>query len=157
MSAVRAHAYRLGAIAVLAVGASAALGAWQLGLGSLSAPGTGLWPFITAAVVLACGVVLILEDSPEDYEAWTSRSGKVGIAFVALGLFIPLLQVLGIIPAAFLLLSFWIHFLAGEPWRLTLLLAVGGAIGLYLVFGEFLEVPFPVGVIGRATGQEFGF
>ncbi|WP_154402235.1 tripartite tricarboxylate transporter TctB family protein [Ornithinimicrobium cavernae] len=150
------HAYRFGALAILALGAAAALGAVQLGLGGLSAPGSGLWPFITALVIIFCGLVLIVEDTPDDYETWTRRSGKVGIAFVALGVFIPVLQLLGIILAAFLLLTFWIRFLSREPWRLTLVLAVAGSVGLYLVFGQFLEVPFPVGIIGRQTGLEFG-
>ncbi|USQ81386.1 tripartite tricarboxylate transporter TctB family protein [Ornithinimicrobium faecis] len=153
---MRQHAYRFGALAILALGAAAALGAVQLGLGGLSAPGSGLWPFITALVIIFCGLVLVAEDTPDDYEEWTRRSGKVGLAFVALGVFIVILPILGVILSAVLLLTFWIHFLSREPWPLTVVLAVLGAVGLYLVFGQFLDVQFPIGVIGQQTGMEFG-
>ncbi|WP_404386395.1 tripartite tricarboxylate transporter TctB family protein [Knoellia locipacati] len=151
-----AHAYRLGAAVVLAIGAFAAYGAVRLTLGSLAAPGSGLWPFIVAVVALFCGLVLLAVDTPDDYERWTSHSRKVGLAFVALGVFIPLFQYLGFIVSGAALLFVWLRFLGRETWQRSLVLAVVGAVVVYVLFGQLLDVPFPSGLLARATGIEIG-
>lgn len=148
--------YRLGALTVVAAALLAAIGALQLSLGSIAQPGPGLWPFIVALIVGACGLALFRADSPDDYEAWTRKSAKVGIGFLALASFILVVQVAGFIPAAFLLLLFWIRGLCREPWRLSTMLALLGSIVIYVTFGKLLEVPLPNGLLYQLTGLEIG-
>lgn len=151
-----APTYRLGAAVVLAIGAFASLGAIQLEIGSLAAPGSGLWPFVVALVAIFCGLVLLAVDSPDDYERWTRHSRKVGAAFVALGGFVLVFEYVGFIVAAAALLLVWLRFLANETWLQSTLLAVAGAVVIYVLFGQLLNVPFPSGVLARTTGLEIG-
>jgi putative tricarboxylic transport membrane protein len=150
------NAYRIGALTVVSGAALAVIGALQLSLGTPSQPMPGLWPFIVALIVGCCGLVLLWADSAEDYEPWTRKSAKVAVGFIALAVFIPALQVLGFIPAAFLLLLFWIRGLCAEPTRLSISLSLVGSVVIYLTFAKFLEVPLPSGLLYNLTGLEIG-
>ena len=150
------HVHRSGAVAVFVFGVLVVIGSVKMGLGGLASPGSGLWPFTAAMVTILCGVALLPTDTPGDYEAWTSRSAKAIAGFTALAVFVLVMPFIGVIPAAFALLLLWLRCLAHEPWLLAMILAVIGSVGLYVLFGLFLAVPFPVGVIGQVTGMGFG-
>jgi putative tricarboxylic transport membrane protein len=152
----KANAFRVGAVAIIIFGACAAVGSYQLSLGSLSAPGSGLWPFIVAIVLILSGAVLAFVDTPDDYERWTRRSVKTGAAVAALAAFIVAFSVLSFLPAAFLMLALWLRFFSGEPWKLAIPLALAGAVVLHAVFQLWLGVPFPEGLLAKLTGIEVG-
>lgn len=149
-------AYRLGAVTVLVFGVCAAIASYRLSLGSLSAPGSGLWPFLVSALMVFTGVVLIFEDTTDDYESWTRSSLRIAAAFAALGLFIVLFGLFSFLIPAFLMLLLWLRYLAMERWRMSIVLAAAGSIGLYVVFGVLLDVPFPEGLVSQLTGVEVG-
>ncbi|HZH19545.1 MAG TPA: tripartite tricarboxylate transporter TctB family protein, partial [Geodermatophilus sp.] len=67
-------------------------------------------------------------------------------------LFVVLFQTIGFVIPAFLLLFAWLRLLAGESWRMALVLAVAGALVLHLVFVVALGVPFPAGPVDQLLG-----
>jgi len=142
-----AQLHRLGPLVPLLVGGYALWKAYGLGLGELTNPGPGLWPFGVSLLVVAVCLVLLVIDNPDDYESWTVGTARIVGGLFSLGLFIVLFQALGFLIPAVLMLLLWLKLFGGESWRWAVPLAVGGALGLYLVFVTGLGVPFPEGVL----------
>ncbi len=137
--------HRVGPLVPLVMGLYTLLAAYRLSLGELTNPGPGLWPFIVAILITATGAVLLVIDDPDDYEPWTRGTAHIAGGLVSLGVFIALFKVLGFLLPAMLMLLLWLKVFGKEPWRWAVPLAVGGAVGLHLVFVEALGVPFPQG------------
>jgi putative tricarboxylic transport membrane protein len=116
-------------------------------VGDVSAPGPGLWPTAVSLIVIGTAALLVFRDIPEDYEAWSRHSLVAAAGFGILALFIQLFQVIGFLPASVLMLFVWLKVLAKESWRMSLLLAVVGAVALHFIFANVFEVPFPEGVL----------
>ena len=155
-TAPRAHRWlrlhRIAPVLLLALGVAAVLGSRGLGLGELTAPGPGLWPFIVSLLLTGTAAVLVLTDPAEDYEPWTRGTVRIIAGLVSLGVFILVFQTFGFVVAAFLMLVLWLRVFGGEPWRLTLVLAAGGTAVMYLLFVEALGVPFPDGLVDAVIG-----
>jgi hypothetical protein len=66
---------------------------------------------------------------------------------VALFLYVAVFQRLGFIPSTFLLLVYMFKGLEPQSWRTALLLSAVTVAICYLVFGVFLELQFPPGVL----------
>ncbi|RFU23423.1 tripartite tricarboxylate transporter TctB family protein [Geodermatophilus marinus] len=139
--------YRLGPLLLVVIGVAAALAARGLGLGELSTPGPGLWPFMVSILLTVTGVVLLVIDDPADYEPWTRGTLGIALGLVSLGAFILLFQAIGFLVSAMLMLLFWLRIFAREPWRWAVPLAVIGALVFHLLFVEALAVPFPDGIV----------
>ncbi|TYP87159.1 tripartite tricarboxylate transporter TctB family protein [Blastococcus xanthinilyticus] len=147
------HLYRLAPAVMLVLGLAAMYGSYELGLGELSAPGSGLWPFLVACLLTLTAVLLLFIDDPADYEPWTrSALGIVG-GLAGLAVFIVLFEIIGFVVPAMLMLLFWLRLFAKEPWRLAVPLAVGGALLFYVLFEVALAVPFPDGILFAGTGR----
>ena len=146
------HLYRIAPLVLLLFGAWAMLRARDLSLGELSAPGPGLWPFIVAGLLTLTAALLLFIDDPEDYEPFTRGTVGIVLGLISLGVFIVLFQEIGFVVPAFLMLVVWLRLFAQEPWRWTLPLAVGGAVGFHLVFVEALGVPFPDDILFAGLG-----
>jgi putative tricarboxylic transport membrane protein len=144
-SPVRAQLHRIGPVVPLLLGLYALFKAYGLGLGELTNPGPGLWPFMVAILITVVSAILLVIDDPDDYEAWTRGTAFIVGGLVSLGVFIALFKVLGFLIPAVLMLLLWLKVFGEEPWRWAVPLAVGGAVGLHLVFVEALGVPFPEG------------
>lgn len=155
-TAARGHRWlglhRIAPVLLLALGVAAIVGSRGLGLGELTAPGPGLWPFIVSLLLTGTAAVLVLLDPAEDYEPWTRGTVRIIAGLVSLGVFILLFQTLGFVVAAFLMLLVWLRVFGGESWRLTLVLAAGGTAVMYLLFVEALGVPFPDGLVDAVIG-----
>lgn len=141
----------LGPLVPLLVGVYALYAAYGMSLGELNSPGPGLWPFMVAVVVVGTAVILLFIDDPEDYEPWTRGTLAIIGGLVSLGIFILLFQAIGFLIPGVLMLLIWLRIFAQEPWRWAVPLALGGAIGLHLIFVEALGVPFPQGVLVEAV------
>ncbi|MDP9430153.1 MAG: tripartite tricarboxylate transporter TctB family protein [Actinomycetota bacterium] len=148
----RAQLRRIAPLLLLALGVAALVTAWGMGLGELTAPGPGLWPAVVAALLTGTAAALLFLDPAEDYEAWTSGTARIALGLVGLGLFVLLFQTIGFIIPAFLLLTAWLRFFGDESWRMALVLGVGGALVLHLVFVIALGVPFPAGPVDQLLG-----
>lgn len=144
--------HRIAPLLLLALGAAAVVGSRRLGLGELTAPGPGLWPFIVSVLITGTAAALVLVDPAEDYERWSLGSVRIVAGLVSLGVFILLFQALGFVVSAFLMLLLWLRVFGGESWRWSLGLAAGGTAVMYLLFVEALGVPFPDGLVDAVIG-----
>jgi putative tricarboxylic transport membrane protein len=141
------HLYRLAPLVLLLFGIAAMLGARDLSLEQLDAPGPGLWPFIVAGLLTLTALVLLFIDDPADYEPWTRGTAGIALGLISLGAFIVLFQQIGFLVPAVLMLLIWLRLFAREPWRWAVPLAVLGAVAFHLVFVEALGVPFPDDIV----------
>lgn len=137
---------------VFAVGFSATA-ARQYPYWGANGPGSGFLPF-WLGVAMAVLAVLLFAGATRSRVAgdpWLPRGhGLVRLAVVlfATALFIALLKVVGMVLGGALFLTALLRFVERYPWRVTLGVAAGTAVLNYLVFTYWLQVPFPVGVLG---------
>lgn len=141
------HLYRIAPLILVIIGVAAIFGARGLGLGELSSPGPGLWPFMVALLLTGTAALLVFIDDPAEYEAWTRGTLGIALGLTSLAVFIVLFQTIGFVIPAMLMLLFWLRIFAKEPWRLAVPLAVIGALIFHLLFVEALAVPFPDGIL----------
>ena len=135
---------RWSAVGVLAaVGVVAIILSIGYGLGSGTRPGPGLWPFIAAVLMLGSTVVVAITDSLADYEPWGKESVRTLIALASLVVFAVLFTLLGFTLSAVLLMLLWLRMFGQLRWRTAALLAVVGAIALFMLFDVVLGVPMP--------------
>lgn len=134
----------LAAVVVLAVGIFGATRSLSYGLGELTQPGPGLWPFVVSVLIVVLAIALLVWGRElADAEAFTRSSAQplIGVmTFVALAALMP---VVGFEIPSFLLAVVWLRFLGGESWRSTLLVAAGTVAAFYLVFVIGLSIPMP--------------
>lgn len=134
----------VGALVGLAIGVGGGALAFSYGLGSLSDPGPGLWPFVVSVVIAALSAVLLVAGRAlTDSEAFT-RSSLLAVAgmitFVAFGFLLPLT---GFEIPALALCVIWLRFLGGESWRNTVVISVVTVAVFYLLFLYGLRIPLP--------------
>ena len=128
----------LGAVSVVAI-----LFSIDYGLGTGIRPGPGLWPCIAAIIMLGATVVVAITDTLEDYEAWGTESVRTLIALASLLAFAALFTLLGFTVPALLLMLLWLRMFGQMRWLNAALLALGGAVALFLLFDVVLGVPMP--------------
>ncbi len=143
---------RIAPVVLLVLGIATLIQAAGLGLGELTQPGPGLWPFAVAGLLTATAAVLLVVDPAEDYEPWTVRSVRIVAGLAGLALFIVLFQTLGFVVPTVLMLTAWLRFFGRESWRLAVVLAVAGTLVLHLIFVVGLDVPFPAGPVDQLLG-----
>lgn len=116
-------------------------------------PGSGFLPFWLGLAMGALALLLFVG---------ALRSGDAGAPWLPVGkgfrrlavvlavtvAFVALLNVVGMVLGTALFLVALLRFLEGYGWRLTLGVAVVTAGINYLVFTYWLQVPFPVSVLG---------
>ena len=134
----------VGALVGIAIGVTGAVLSYGYGLGSLTEPGAGLWPFVVSVVIAALSAVLLVVGRRlHDSEAFTRSSvlPLVGvITFVAFGFLMP---VTGFEIPALVLCVIWLRFLGGESWRNTVVISVVTVAVFYLLFLYGLRIPLP--------------
>jgi putative tricarboxylic transport membrane protein len=135
---------RWAAVAMLAaVGVGAIVLSIGFGLGTGPRPGPGLWPFVAAVLMLGATAVVAITDTLEDYEPWGTESVRTLIALASLVVFAVLFTLLGFTVSAILLMLLWLRMFGQMRWLQAGLLAVGGAIALFMLFDVVLGVPMP--------------
>ena len=149
---VRGQLHRVGPLLVLAVGVAALAGAVGLSLGTLTAPGPGLWPFVVALLLTGTALVLVVVDDPLDYEPWTRGTARIAGGVAGLAVFVAVFELVGFVLPAFLMLLLWLRVFGREPWRWAAGLAVAGSVGLYLLFDTLLGVRFPDDLVAGLVG-----
>ena len=133
---------RVGALTALAVGVLAGWQAQRLGVGSLTAPGPGLWPLIVSVVLVLTGAAVALRPG-DDAEAIGREGWIVVLGSISLVAYTLLFEVLGFEIPTIALLVFWLKVLGREPWRTAATVAVGATVSVYLVFLVALGVALP--------------
>jgi putative tricarboxylic transport membrane protein len=117
-------------------------------------PGPGFFPLWYGVGLVALSLVLIamnVRRAPAPEGAAPRSDGRKARALAAwLGLVgcVALLKPLGFLISFALFSLFLVRFLYGQSLAKSLAIAVGGALGFYLIFDVALNVSLPSGVLG---------
>lgn len=132
------------ALVTLAIGIAGLVLSHGYGLGQLTAPGPGLWPFAISVLITGLSLALIaVGRHGTDTEQFSRASilPAVGIVtFVALAALMPLI---GFEIPALLLCLVWLRFLGRESWRSTVVVSFVTVAAFYVLFIVLLQVPLP--------------
>ena len=123
-----------------------------LKLGTARAPKPGFMIFWVGAAIVILSGLFFLETmrTPERDHAplWRGVGWFRGAKLLtALFLYVSVFKFLGFIVSTFLLLVYMFKGLEPQSWRSALLLSAATVAICYLVFGVFLELQFPSGVL----------
>jgi hypothetical protein len=138
----------------LVAGAVLLPASWLLGLGAWREPGPGAWPFLLSIVLSLFGAWLLVRPGPAAKIAaqLPPRWGRLALAFASMLGFVALLVPLGYLVAMALLLLVQFRFVEGRPWLGSLAIAVITSAVSFVVFGLWLKVPLPSGIIPILAG-----
>ena len=126
------------------IGLAGLIASARLGLGQLTAPGPGLWPFVISVVITTLAVVLALTGRHGvDTEKFSRSSLTVAIAVATLVLLALALPVIGFEIPSLLLTFVWLRFLGKESWRSSIVISLGTVVAFYLLFVLVLKIPVP--------------
>jgi hypothetical protein len=136
---------QLGAAVVTgAIGAAGLVGSLGLGLGQLTAPGPGLWPFVVSVVITTLSMVLALTGRHgTDTERFSRASVTTAVAVLTLVLLGVALPLIGFEIPSLLLTFVWLRFLGKESWRSSIVISVGTVVAFYVLFVLLLQIPLP--------------
>jgi putative tricarboxylic transport membrane protein len=134
----------IGALGVIALGLVGTVLSLGYGLGRLTNPGPGLWPFVISVLIVVLGVGLLVGGRHlQDAEKFTRSSilPAIGVlTFVGLAVLMP---VIGFEIPSLLLCAVWLRWLGGESWRSTVVVSVGVVAAFYVLFVLLLGIPVP--------------
>ncbi|WP_199552157.1 tripartite tricarboxylate transporter TctB family protein [Streptomyces sp. N35] len=132
------------ALVPLAVGVGAAILSWNLGVGTLAAPGAGMWPLIVSITMVVTAAVLLLDAQPRgDEEGFTKDSLTVAVSVSSLVAYALLFEVVGFEIPTVAVLVLWLRVLGREGWLLTVGISTGTTAALHLLFITALGIPLP--------------
>jgi hypothetical protein len=136
---------QLGAAVVTGlIGVAGLIGSLTLGLGRMTAPGPGLWPFVVSGLIAVLSVVLALVDrGGTDTEKFSRSSVLTAIAVLTLVLFAFALPLIGFEIPSLLLTFVWLRFLGRQRWFPSVAISVGTVAGFYVLFVLLLQIPLP--------------
>jgi hypothetical protein len=144
----------LGAFGLYALSVALSLGLWRG-----RSPGEGLFPFITAAGMLAFsagGIAITLKapreaDAPEEGERdniWRMVFYLAALLFYALTL-----EPLGFVAATIVSITAILRFAERYSWITSLAIAAGAAVACHVLFAKWLGAILPAGTLwDRFTG-----
>lgn len=129
------------AFAVGAIGASFAL---TYGLGSLTKPGPGLWPFsVCAAICVLAAVQALVGRRGGDGEKFVRASWMSMAGLVSLAVYVALLPMIGFEIPTLLLALVWTRLLGHERWLTSLITSASIVVAFYLIFVVALSTAIP--------------
>lgn len=134
----------LGALLAIVLGVTGAVLSYGYGLGSLSTPGPGLWPFAVSVgiTILGAGLLLVGRDL-QDSERFTRASMLPVIGVITFVLLAWLMPLIGFEIPSVALCIVWLRWLGGESWRMSIAVSVGTVAAFYLLFLYGLRIPLP--------------
>ena len=138
----------------LCISVIVSVASFRLGLGKLSAPGSGLVPFGAAVLLGMLSIVCFLQamGREEPTEVQPLFHGmlwpRVILVFVALFAYAQLIPFGGYNVTTFLLMAF-LFWIAGQEkiWKVVLYSFITTALSYY-VFSKWLNLQFPIGPLG---------
>ena len=141
------------AIAGLAVAGAAVYESSKLPFGSVRSPGPGFLPWwagltlgFLALLLLVQALISRAREGPGEERG---RILKVAGLLVVLGAYALLLEPLGYPLCTFLLVLFMLRVVDPYRWTTALSVAAIAALGSYIVFALWLQVPLPPGPLTR--------
>lgn len=135
-------------VLLFAFGSAISLKSYFLGLGKLSSPDAGTFPFGVGIVLTACSLALIFHSIKDlktsrgvDTPVWSGVNfTKVGMILGAILLYILLLEPLGFLACAFLIQLLLFKVAGGQRWLLAVVETLITLTVVYLVFFWGLSV-----------------
>jgi len=128
---------------------------YTLKLGTLSDPKSGFLIFWAGLTMAGLSLLLLLQTfwPPDDKEKrrgiWEGVQWSKGVKLMGgLLLYALFFKWMGFILSTFLLLIFLFKGLEPQKWKVALTFAVVTIAVCYVVFGVFLEMQFPAGLLG---------
>ncbi|MCX5914790.1 MAG: tripartite tricarboxylate transporter TctB family protein [Deltaproteobacteria bacterium] len=125
---------------------------YNLGLGTLSNPAPGLFPFLTGAILGFLSILwLVINLLPGGPWGWLNISiswGRVVPMLGGLFLYSIILDFLGFALATFLLVLALLKGIERKSWVSSSMVAIGISIFSYIVFRIWLRVQLPEGFLG---------
>jgi putative tricarboxylic transport membrane protein len=141
----------IGGGVVLLFGLGVIVFSLQLPYSSEFGPGPGFLPLWLGIGMAGCAVAVILKvlKKHDRTEAFIKPQTRVGLQMLGLivGGFL-LLPVLGFSVGLALFTATAMRLIGKHGMRACALTAVGAAIGIHYIFGEWLSIPLPTGVVG---------
>ena len=129
----------------------------KLPLGTLRAPGSGLFPLLLGLILMGLAACHILQLSlaqstpttdPEGQRGPAGAAQRVLLFMGAVGIATALLDPLGYLLVSFLLMLALLHLLGMRGWQVSLVIAALTAGASYVLFVRWLQIPLPAGWIG---------
>ncbi len=137
------------AVGLLVFGGVAIHQAARLPFGSLRSPAPGFFPWWTSVVVEGLALILLarvlFRPAPAKVGEPGGRLAKVGSLLAVLAAFVFLLEPLGYPLCTFLLLLYMLRVTDPQRWGVALGVSAIAAVGSYLLFAVWLDVPLPRG------------
>jgi hypothetical protein len=143
-------------VALLLLGVVTTLLSLQLPIGTLHAPGSGLFPVALGLFLVGLSVCHLIhlhlagpntpthaEDHRDDGSTWRVLS-FMGVMILGTAS----LTALGFPMVAFLLMAGLLYVLGLRRWQHVILIALCSAVASYLLFVRWLQIPLPKGWIG---------
>ena len=121
----------------------AATGWFSYGLWVNKGPGPGFLPVIFGCFTVIFAIARLLrkdeEAEPVDFKAM--------IPVAAIITCLLAIYIIGFLPAAFLLIVFWLIHQGSYSYKFSVFLAGAIVLSIWGIFGLWLQVPFPTGLI----------
>ncbi len=117
-------------------------------------PGPGAWPFLLAIAMALLGGWLVFRPQPTTKVALKGvpRWGRLAMALGTFFGYVLILESLGYLVATTLLLFVQLYWVESRHWASSLFIALMGAVISFLVFGFWLKVPLPSGILPFRAG-----
>ena len=116
----------------------------QLPLGTLSAPGPGIWPLICSiAIVLPSIALFLFARKLEHPERFTRNIWAVLLGVASLAGFALWMPIVGVEISLVLLFFLWLKVLGGESWRTSVLVSICATVVVYGLFILALKLQIP--------------
>lgn len=144
----------VGAIALfwVALGILVCYGASQLGLGSVTEPGSGFIFFWSGLILVILSLIALAESLRSSEEIAQETGGvnwaKIGLVLLALVLYAFFFERLGFVATTFVLLMFLLRWIERITWARSLGVASAAALGSFAIFELWLNIRLPKGIFG---------
>jgi len=150
------NAERVGSLFWLLFGAAAVYGSLDLGIGTMSAPGSGFLTCVAGSFVSLMALLLFVQSFKGDPAAqarvsdlWIGCNWWRAIAIsVLIIVFILAFETLGFFLCSFILLVVIMRWLEGLSWKTSIFVPVIAIGCTYLLFKTILKISLPAGIFG---------
>ena len=138
---------------ILAFGIVALAGSVQLGFGSLSQPGAGLFPFFAGLMIVIAAPIAIVNSvvrRGSESELILKKNGlrTLGVMIAVFAAWILAMPTLGYVVVTFAAVLVLARLLGLEGWLKPLALSVATALATYVLFDRLLYLDLPRGLLG---------
>ena len=141
----------VGGLVVLLLGIAIVFFSSQLPYYSEYGPGPGFLPLWLGIVLIGSAVFVLLNILRKHVKVDTflkPRTKQSAMVFIIIFISFLLLPLLGFSVGLALFCGFTMRVMGKHSWMACGLTAVGIAVGIRFVFGQWLHIPLPAGIVG---------